>query len=250
MLVVDAAHGAHLPFLGNNQPVSAADLLVVVGPQDPPRPGPGGPAALRQLPSLYRELRRAASLYGSSSPSYPIMASLDAARAWMEEEGGAALGRTAEEVAALRRRFPSLDGAALPLDPCRLTVRTGDGFGLQAALQAEGIYPEMADRGHVVFICTAADNPEDFAALGEALERLLPQFPGPEGIPPPFPAGARGGAYPPAGPLCPPGDDPPGGGGGQDRRRADRSLPAGDPGGRPRRTADEKNCRIFSGNRL
>ena len=185
VLAVDGAHGAHLPFLGNN-PSVGADLLVASAHKTLPALGQG--ALLLSGPAFpHRELRRAASLYGSSSPSYPIMASLDAARAWMEEEGGAALGRTAEEVAALRRSFPSLDGAALSLDPCRLTVRTGDGFGLQAALLAEGIYPEMADKGHVVFICTAADTPEDFAALGEALARLLPQFPGPEEIPLPPP---------------------------------------------------------------
>ena len=174
-LVVDAAHGAHLPFLGNGS-LREADLLVMSAHKTLPAPGQSALLLAGERFS-HADLRRAASLYGSSSPSYPMMAALDCCRAWMEEEGARRYRRTTEQVAHLRGKLGALEGDGL--DPCRLVVPTGDGFALERMLQAEGIYPEMADRGHVVFICTCMDSLEDFARLEEALIRLLPQLPPP-----------------------------------------------------------------------
>ncbi len=172
-LVVDAAHGAHLPFLGDRS-LSAADIAVVSAHKTLPAPGQSA-LLFSSLP--LEELCRAASLYGSSSPSYPMMAALDAARAWMEEDGKSALARTVDAVAALRARFPALRPERLPLDPTRLVLSCADGFALKEALEAAGIYPEMADARHVVCICTASDTPGHFCRLEQALSRLLPAAP-------------------------------------------------------------------------
>ena len=172
-LVVDAAHGAHLPFLGDRS-LAAADVAVVSAHKTLPAPGQSA-LLLSSLP--LEELCRAASLFGSSSPSYPMMAALDAARAWMEEEGRPALARTVEAVAALRARFPALRPGPLKLDPTRLVLCCADGFAGKAALEALGVYPEMADQRHVVCICTASDTPEAFRRLERALEQALPSPP-------------------------------------------------------------------------
>ena len=177
-LVVDGAHGAHLPFLGNTS-LSAADLVVVSAHKTLPAPGQSA-LLLSSGDFPLSALRRAASLYGSSSPSYPMMAALDCCRAWMEETGAPLYRAASEQVAGLRRRLNALNGAPDQLDPCRLVVPTGAGFALEGLLQQEGIYPEMADAGHVVFICTCMDPPDDLARLGEALGRLLPELPPPQ----------------------------------------------------------------------
>ena len=52
----------------------------------------------------------------------------------------------------------------------RLTLTSPDGFALADALRERGIYPELADRGHVVCICTCADGPQELARLEEGLE--------------------------------------------------------------------------------
>ena len=168
VLVVDGAHGAHLPFLGNDHP-SAADLVVTSAHKTLPALGQSALLlAGERFP--HAGLRRAASLYGSSSPSYPMMACLDLCRAWMEEEGAAAYRAAARQVAALRRDYPSVSGPAL--DPARLVLRAPDGFAAQAALEGMGVWPEMADAGHVVFIPTCADTEEDFARLRAALDAV------------------------------------------------------------------------------
>ena len=186
-LVVDGAHGAHLPFLGNDS-LRAADLAVVSTHKTLPAPGQTA-LLLASNTFSHPELRRAAGLYGSSSPSYPMMAALDCCRAWMEETGYHQYQLLARQVSALRCRLPALDGPQEILDPCRLVVRTGDGFTLERLLQKEGIYPEMADRGHVVFICTCMDTQGDLSRLEASLLRLLPDLapPCPCAGPPPRP---------------------------------------------------------------
>lgn len=171
-LVVDAAHGAHLPFLGNKD-LSAADLVVTSAHKTLPALGQSALLFAGESSGFtHAQLRRAGSLYGSSSPSYLLMASLDGARAWMEEEGTAAYGCVIRETARLRRRFPSLRDEHAPLDPTRYVLRTADGFGVKKALERRGVYPEMADSGHVVFILTCADGGGQLSRLEEALDGL------------------------------------------------------------------------------
>ena len=179
-LFVDGAHGAHLPFLIKD-PFLGADVVVVSAHKTLPAMGQSALLFYRGFdPELVR-LR--ASLYGSSSPSYPMMASMDVARQWMEEEGRIAYRETARRVARLRDRFPSL-GEDLPLDPTRFTLKVKDGPAFARALEERGIFPEMEDGGHVVFICTAQDNAENLERLEYALEGMKEQM----GPCPPLPA--------------------------------------------------------------
>lgn len=190
-LLVDGAHGAHLPFLGLDA-FAGADGVVVSAHKTLPAMGQSALLLTRGVdPEL---VRRRASLYGSSSPSYPMMASLDAAREWLLGPGKREYDRVARRVAQLRRRFPSVgagDGKDLPWDPTRLTVKVKNGPAFARALEDMGIYPEMEDGGHVVFICTAQDREEDLDRLERALETLerdmgpcppLPAPPAPERV--------------------------------------------------------------------
>ena len=168
-LVVDGAHGAHLPFMGIDH-YRGADLVVCSAHKTLPAMGQ---AALLFSGGAYTgdDLRRAASIHGTSSPSYPILASMDLARAWMESrEGQACYQAACRRVKELRTKFPALDGENL--DPGRLTLRIKDGYEAERLLQEQGIWPEMADCGHVVFIVTGADSMEDLDRLERGLEKL------------------------------------------------------------------------------
>ena len=169
-LFVDGAHGAHLPFLGL-APFWEADVVTVSAHKTLPAMGQ---AALLFFDGFALDrVRQMASVFGTSSPSYPILASMDLARQWMEETGVWGYQRTAVRVAELRQRFPSLtDRFGLSLDPCRFVLKVKDGPAFAAALEERGIYPEMEDGGHVVFICTAQDSEENFYRLEQALEEL------------------------------------------------------------------------------
>ena len=168
-LVVDGAHGAHLPFLGDRA-LAAADVVVTSAHKT--LPAPGQSALLLVNGMDLAQVRRTAAVFGSSSPSYPMMAALDCVRDWLEGEGGQAYARTARLTARLREQVPCLTPADAPLDPTRLTVCCPDGRALEQALQARNIWPEMADAGHVVFILTCADDQSSIDRLAQALEEL------------------------------------------------------------------------------
>ena len=106
----------------------------------------------------------------------------------MEGEGTARYLETVRLTEALRGRWPALaprDGLAL--DPARLTLFSPDGFALADALRARGIYPEMADAGHVVCILTCAGGPAEAERLERALADTGLTGPYPPIPPPPEP---------------------------------------------------------------
>lgn len=181
-LIVDGAHGAHLPFLGVDA-FSGCDALICSAHKTLP--------ALGQSALLFtngvdpRRVRQMTSVFGSSSPSYPMMISLDCARDYLEGEGAEEYRRVARRTAALRAAFPSLQEGELRLDPTRLTLTSPDGNALARALEGENIWPEMADSGHVVLILTAQDREEDLNRLEEALERHRDLLGAPPILPPP-----------------------------------------------------------------
>ncbi len=184
-LIVDAAHGCHLPFLMEGTPFAGADLVVSSAHKTMSAYGQG--ALLFANESFTpRDLRWAASVCGTSSPSYPILASLDWARARAERpEGVERLRWAAAETAALRRDFPALDGPET--DPLRLTllVRAGAADGRQVAelLRRRGVWPEMADRDHVVFLLGGENTREDLRRLRAGLEEAARTWPGVYGPP-------------------------------------------------------------------
>lgn len=181
-LFVDGAHGAHLPFLGL-APFWGADAAVVSAHKT--LPAMGQSALLFASGFEPGRVRQLAAVYGTSSPSYPMMASIDAARDWMEQWGVHKYERTAVQVAELRRKFPSLQpGNGLSLDPTRLTLKVKDGPAFARAMEDRGIFVEMSDGGHVVLICTCYDDEVTFRWLERALEELRPRM----GDCPPLPA--------------------------------------------------------------
>lgn len=169
-LFVDGAHGAHLPFLGL-APFQGADVVTVSAHKT--LPAMGQSALLFANGMDPDRVRRTASIFGSSSPSYPMLVSMDLARDWLLGEGRWEYRRTACRVYEFRQAFPSLkDRPGLSLDPCRLTLKVKDGPAFARTLEERGIFPEMEDGGHVVLICTAQDSDGDLYRLELALVEL------------------------------------------------------------------------------
>ena len=182
-LFVDGAHGAHLPFLGL-EPFRGADAVVVSAHKT--LPAMGQTALLFASGFDPGRVRELASVFGTSSPSYPMMASLDVCRDWMEQWGAQKYERAAVRVAELRRQFPSLQqGHGLSLDPTRLVLKVRDGPAFARALEDRGVIPEMADGGHVILICTCQDDDFAFRVLARKLDELREQTGDCPPLPPP-----------------------------------------------------------------
>ena len=200
-LLVDSAHGAHLMFtepklhplaLGASMTADSAHKTLGVLT---------GGAWLNIGDARYAEdAKRAMALFGSTSPSYPVMASLDWAREWLRTHRDA-FGMLQRSVAEIRQTALGR-GIALPegrCDPTRITLDTASvGLaGTQAAdlFRAAGVEPEFADARCLVLIATPFNTPDDFRRVKNAVENLPVGAPLPEKPPlpplPPVVAGLR-----------------------------------------------------------
>lgn len=179
-VVVDEAHGAHLPWLGRVPSAGALGADAWVQSVHKTLPGLTGSAVLnlreeKDRDKALRLLRRGQT----SSPSFVLLMSIDDGRAYMEEKGAAELGRICARAEEIRSLLPALgyadahrgwQGLGLDFDPTRLVIDAPRGGELLAAqLREHGIDVEMNDDHRVVLILSAMDTDEDFAALREAL---------------------------------------------------------------------------------
>lgn len=184
-VVVDEAHGAHLPWM--DAPLSAACYGADAWVQSVHKTLPGltGSAVLHMADAQdYDRALRLVRREQTSSPSFLLMMSIDDSRAMMEERGREALRCVAAMADALRRRLPvygyrDAHGAwadtKQELDGTRLVIEAPQGgHELAAALQARGIDVEMADQRRVVLILTAQTTQQAMVRLERALAELVP----------------------------------------------------------------------------
>ncbi len=102
-----------------------------------------------------------------------MMAALDRLRTWLACGGEEQTFLTAGTSLQLREKYPCLqEREGLTLDPLRLTLLTEDGDALNRSLEELGVYPEMHDKNHVVFILTGADGEEQLDRLDAVLTLL------------------------------------------------------------------------------
>lgn len=197
-LLVDNAHGSHLGAFGRHPLALGADLTADSAHKTLPVLTGGAMLHIGHTPFAAGITRAAAksamALFGSTSPSFPVLASLDLARDWWEREGPAAFRRVAEITAGLRRiaagqNMEAYAGRGLR-DPSRLTLDfAADGRDAAAAAEwfrRQGCEPEYADNRYLVFILTPGNTDGDFARLERAL-KALPQAELPATDRPPFP---------------------------------------------------------------
>ena len=122
-------------------------------------------------------LDRAFEATHTTSPSGPIMASIDAARALLAAHGERLCARLIQGVAAARKQLCEVPGVAVlegpGVEPTKLVVLlagTGaHGSRVEADLIAAGMLVEMGDRDTVVPIPTIADDEEHIARFTDVL---------------------------------------------------------------------------------
>ena len=191
-LLVDEAHGPHLHF-HPDLPASAlsagADMVVqsthkiISGMTQASLLHIKGPRVDRA------RARKALELIQSTSPSYVLMASLDAARRQMALSGETLLGQAIELAEEGRRRLSDIPGLRVfgrerrgrpelfDLDVTKLTVNvTGlgmTGFEAKRRLNEEhSIQAEMATLHNVLLIVTIGNRMEDIERAARAFEAL------------------------------------------------------------------------------
>lgn len=180
-LIVDEAHGAHFS-LDEDLPESAlfagADIVIHSLHKTL--------ASLTQTALLHvrgtladrERVRRFLSVHQSSSPSYVLMASIDAAINDLTEHGRERFDtlrhlRGAVEAQAAGWKTMRLVEGDIAEDPCKITITARAADEIAGMLREEyGIETEMADASHLVCILTPYDTAEGVGQLLDALEDI------------------------------------------------------------------------------
>ncbi len=187
LLLVDNAHGSHLGAFSLHPLALGADMSADSAHKTLPVLTGGAMLQLSNRltlgvsPLVTRAAAKAAmALFASTSPPFPILASLDLAQDWWRRQGPQAYRETARQASFLRQTAQTAgltplggedtDPTRLALDVSRLGIS-----GIQGAayLREMGVEPEHADTRWVIGILTPFLPREQL----ETLERALLQLP-------------------------------------------------------------------------
>ncbi len=183
-LLVDNAHGAYLKFLPvSRHPMDlGADLCCDSAHKTLPVLTGGAYLHFRDA-GMAESARQAMALFGSTSPSWLILQSLDAANPCLE--------RLPQAIAAIAPRAAALKGALLAHgftlvgdELLKVTVQaSGWGYSgeeIADILEGKNIFCEFADRDFIVFMLTPQNTPEELELLRESLCAIPGRAPIPE----------------------------------------------------------------------
>ena len=188
LLAVDNAHGAYLRFLSpSRHPLDlGADLCCDSAHKTLPVLTGGAYLHISKHASavLAEHAKAALALFGSTSPSYLTMASLDLCNGYLAAEYPARLAETAERLDQVRNRLRASGWQVEDSDPLRLTLRTPEGLAgtaLADRLRQSGVECEYADGDFLILMVTPENDPSDFdrllTALGENHALYTPSAP-------------------------------------------------------------------------
>jgi arginine/lysine/ornithine decarboxylase len=171
LLAVDNAHGAYLKFLDpSRHPMDlGADLCCSSAHKT--LPVLTGGAYLHTTPALSHYGKQALALFGSTSPSYLILQTLDAANKILAEGYASALAQTGKSVAALKQRLAAYQ--FLGDEPCKLTIDAKaygySGTAFADHLRKANIECEFADPDFVVLMISPETGEADLQRLEKAM---------------------------------------------------------------------------------
>ena len=176
VLLVDNAHGAYLRFLRpSRHPMDqGADLCCDSAHKTLPVLTGGAYLHIgKNAPAAFGEkARQAMALFGSTSPSYLTLASLDLCNQSLAGDYPARLSEMAERLTQLRCRLKDRGWQLEDTDPLRLTLAApaGEtGKRLAQCLREQAMECEYADEEHLVLMLTPDNTLEELTRLEQAL---------------------------------------------------------------------------------
>lgn len=176
-LLVDNAHGAHLGFFEKNIHPIALGADLCCDSAHKMLPALTGAAVLHTSCEEYASsLKQAMSFFGSTSPSYLVMASLDLCNRYIAENIRSDISLALPQITALR---DSLAGSLIfsDGDPFHITVKAAesgyDGAELAELLRSRGVECEYADRELLVLLMSPFSAASDYVRLRTALESAV-----------------------------------------------------------------------------
>ncbi|MCR8645891.1 aminotransferase class I/II-fold pyridoxal phosphate-dependent enzyme [Paenibacillus sp. N1-5-1-14] len=185
-LLIDEAHGAHYGFhadLPESALTAGADIVVQSTHKMLSAMTMGAMLHIQGTRIDRRIIKQRLAMLQSSSPSYPLMASIDLARLEIDTRGEQLIGQGLEVIHYFCKqmskypRFRIYQGdGSYTQDPFKITVtdtsRILSGPALAQALEQRGCYPEMSDLNHVLLLFTLHSTMEDAERVVRAFEDM------------------------------------------------------------------------------
>lgn len=191
-LIVDEAHGSHLRFCKSG-PASACDFDAAAWVQSWHKTlsslSQASVLHVGKSPSGESRIAEALGLLQTTSPSYLLLASLDATRHLYAMQGAELVGHASELTASARSAITEFTGlrcldkedvAGLgqQLDPTKLVVACPanvSGFEMSRRLRNQGVCCEAWSGSSVLFMLTAGNDGDDVERLLGALAACVPK---------------------------------------------------------------------------
>ncbi len=177
LLIVDNAHGAHLHFLPKSLHPIALGADICCDSAHKMLPALTGAAMLHMADRRFEEpLRRNMGLFGSTSPSYLIMMSLDLCLDYLDNGIRRDIAENLMYADKFRQRFENkldfVDG-----DPFHITINAAEsGFSgneLAELLRGNGVECEYSDDAVIILLMSPMNRAGDYSRLETALESAL-----------------------------------------------------------------------------
>lgn len=177
LLLVDNAHGAYLRFLSKASHPMELGADMCCDSAHKTLPVLTGGAYLHISPCApeicMQQAKNALALFGSTSPSYLILQSLDAANAYLAQGYRSKLADFCAKMDALKLKLAEAGYALCGDEPLKLSLfakaRGLSGRELADILRQKGIVSEFADQDFCVLMLTPEIKSADLARLEEAL---------------------------------------------------------------------------------
>ena len=180
LLLVDNAHGAYLRFLPEDRhPITlGADLCCDSAHKTLPVLTGGAYLHIsKHAPAMMtEEAEHAMTLFASTSPSYLILQSLDAANRYLAEGYRERLADFTAQADAMKQRLRDAGFSLCGEEPLKLTLAAKtcgqSGTELAQQLREDGIECEFSDPDYLVLMLTPETGTEGLHRLEEALSRI------------------------------------------------------------------------------
>ena len=180
-LLVDNAHGAHLHFLKEEYHPMQLGADFCCDSLHKTMPALTGAALLHTSDAKYcPQMKGAMTVFGSTSPNYLIMLSMDSTAAFLMQDGAEKIQQTVTRCEELRQKARE-KGFVLPqhCDPMRLTLPlAGTGWDAQnfrKLLRKHKIMEEYLSDSGCVLLFSPFNREEDFKRTGALLDEVLIQ---------------------------------------------------------------------------
>lgn len=188
-ILVDEAHGAHFSlhsFFPKSALEMGADVVVQSAHKTLPAMTMGAFLHIQSSYKYQEKLNQVLQMIQTSSPSYPIMASLDYARyyaAHFTNQSVQQLLKKRDDFIQRLKEIPQIQvvfsGKGFVQDPLKITIQSQTnltGYELQQELENVNIYTELADIERVLFVLPLSER-FDGTEVVKALTTILQERP-------------------------------------------------------------------------